>query len=265
MMRDVGAHLCDPNCRAYHRAWGYLRLYGVLPAVGRDHDVLLSTFRAQIRAGRRRVLVSGAADAGILAYLIESFRAEGTSGRIAVIDRCPTPLAANTWYAAQNDWSIDIWCGSIQDYVGSGFDLVVSHNFLNSIAVEDRPAVCASWHNALEPGGQAVLIGDIKPDEGAFGRRFDPDQVKELVDDILRAQAGSDDRDLISPDDLESIVTAFAETRQSYKLRSQSEFIDPIEAAGLRILETEDIDASLPASLASPHNRRICVIAERPG
>lgn len=265
MMADLGTHLCGPSCQDYHRAWGYLRLYGTLPAVGRDHEILLSTLRAEIRDGRRNVLVSGSADAGILAYVLESLRSEDATGRIAVIDRCPTPLAVNSWYAAQIGRPIETWVGSVQDYSGQGFELVVAHNFLNSIAPGDRPDVCRTWYDALRPGGRVAMITQVKAAGVEYGPRFDADKTAVLVDDLLRARKGSRHADLISAEELAAIATAFAHTRYSYRLRQRSDITGPLETAGFRILEYRDYQPSLETSRAEHKRTRLVVIAERPG
>ncbi|NNF23415.1 MAG: class I SAM-dependent methyltransferase [Rhodobacteraceae bacterium] len=264
MMAALGAHLCGPACQDYHRAWGFLRLYGTLPAVGRDHEILLSTLRSEIRGGRRNVLVSGSADAGILAYVLESLRSEDATGRVAVVDRCPTPLAVNTWYAAQIGWPIETWCGSVQDYCGRGFELVVAHNFLNSIAPGDRPSICQSWHDALKPGGRVAMITQIKPAGEECGLRFDANKTALLIDDLLQARKGSKHADLISAEELAVIATSFAEARYSYRLRQRSDITGPLEAAGLRVLEYRDYRPSLETSNAELKRTRLVVIAERP-
>ncbi|MGI9388970.1 MAG: hypothetical protein ACR2O1_02840 [Boseongicola sp.] len=263
MMADIGAQQCGDGCREYHRAWGYLRLFAALPAVGRDHEVLLTTLRAQIQQDRRRILISGAADAGILAYVIEAFRLEGATGKITVVDTCGTPLSINSWYGTRSGWPIETWCGPIQDFDGRGFDVVVSHNFLNSIAPEDRRAVCTAWRGALDEGGRAVFIAQLKPDKPLYGRRFDDKQVSVLVNDYLQARAKSDHRELITSAALEKIVRSFAETRYSHRLQTLEQIAAPLEDSGFRNLEIADIGTSLPISQAVGSTRRVSVVAEK--
>lgn len=264
-LATVGSALCGPNCKAYHRAWGYLRLYGALPAVGRDHAVMLEGLRAEFKRGARDVLISGSADAGILAYVIAAMQAERITGRVAVIDLCPTPLAICTWYGAQVGMPVETWCGYAQDYAGTGFDLVVSHNFLQSIPPPERPAVTRAWHNALRVGGRAFAIANIRPSEPQTGRRFDPDKVALLLKDLEAGRQSSPNKDLISKEDLHALARAYAEARVSHRLRSEAELTDPIEAAGLRVTSFDNVAASLNGSEAAAHKiaHRKRLIAER--
>ena len=86
---------CSDECRSYHAIWGFLRLFGDLPAVTHDHDFLISSLGEAITNGKLRVLVSGTADHGLLAYVISAFEKARRKPDITVVDMCRTSV--NVW------------------------------------------------------------------------------------------------------------------------------------------------------------------------
>ncbi|MEM9343903.1 MAG: class I SAM-dependent methyltransferase [Pseudomonadota bacterium] len=263
-MATLAPRLCSDACRDYHAAWGFFRLYGTLPAVARDHEALSSKLSAEVQAGRTRILVSGAADTGIPAYAIAALDAAGVEGAVTVVDLCPTPLAVSTWYAGQRGRSLSTFCGPVESFRGGSVDIVVSHNFLNSIDPADRTNVARAWHDALVPGGRALIFGQVRPEDAARERRFNDARTVEFLEELRGDHARSPHAPLIDWPELEQLARAFAESRISNRLQSEAAFIDPMEAGGLRVVSLTDHAFTLAGTKALPQRRRICLTVERP-
>jgi SAM-dependent methyltransferase len=263
MLEDAPNH-CDELCRAYHGVWGYLRLFESLPSVGLDHDVLLDRLGGFADAGAGRVLVSGAADCGILAYVIEAFERAGVRGSAHVADFCETPLLACRWYGAERGWPVETTRGDIVDFEGRGFDVVVAHNFLNFFSAEHRVQVAQRWHDALVPGGHVLLITRLKPEAPPVARRFGPERTEALVDDVLAGRERSPYCGAISAGELEALVREYAGRRESRPFRTVDELRAPFDAVGLSIKSVTTHQPATDAVAGDHAGVRTCIVAERP-
>lgn len=260
----AAAH-CEAGCRAYHAAWPLLRLYGVLPAVARDHAALLAELRERAAAGAARVLVAGAADFGILAYLVAAFEEVGRRADVTVVDRCETPLELNRRYGVGHGWAVTTVRDDVRAVGGGDFDLVVAHNFLNFFTAAERVEVVASWRRALRPGGVALVFANLKPAAPAEAPRFGQDGRERLVERMLAAHQTSPHADLIDAAELAARVRAYAEARRSRNLRDRDELAAPFRLAGLRIeriVEGERLAAGVTSDWAGV---RVRLLARRDG
>lgn len=257
-----GVH-CAPLCQAYHGVWGYMRLFGTLPSVGRDHHQLMSELGQAAAEKRQRILVSGAADFGILAYVIAAYEHAGVAAEVTVADYCATPLAINGWYAAARGWDVQTWQGDIRQFPAAGFDLVVAHNFLNFFDPEARVDVAKLWARAMVPGGRAVVFAQIKPGAAPKARRFGAEKTEELVATLLEARATSPDRDRVAADHLANLAREFAERRVSNAMRTEAELTAPLVAAGLNVGPVAYHDAAMGGVVPIETARRCTVRAEK--
>lgn len=251
---------CTDHCRCYHGAWGFLRLYDVRRSVFQDHEFLLDTLEKAARKGLRRVLISGAADFGILSYILEAFASAGVKPYITVVDKCQTPLEINLWYARRMGAEVTVIKSDIHDLDGGIFDLVVAHNFLNFFNSRQRRDLVAKWVQSLSPEGRIISISRLRPEEPEQSRRFVNQGVELLVEKVREAHQGSADRALIDADRLEGLVRGYAAQRLPWNIRSESELEDPFEHAGLLYCMTST-DAELPGGDHSLPRIRIGVVA----
>ncbi len=260
LQRELAEAQCAPGCRAYHAVWGFLRLYGTLPSVARDDAGLRRLLAVEAAMGRRSVLVSGAADPGLLSYVLAAF---ADTTEVCVTDLCPTPLASCHWYAAQLGRTISTASGDIRALDRGGFDLVLAHNFLNFFDANAREQVAARWRASMVPGGRVLVFANIRPGSAPVARRFDAAATEALVADALRDRAASAHADLITAEDLAALVRDFAERRVSNRLRSEEELCAPLEAAGLRVLAIEPLNET-DREFGGGKGRRVCLVGEAP-
>lgn len=169
------------ECRWYHASWPVLRALGAVNSPGSDDDFFLRTIAREFDRGAREVLVSGAADAGVLAR-VGSCLAGRRDVRITVLDRCRTPLEHSLLHARQFGFDIDVVQADILDVATSGrFDLICTHSFLTFFSAADRRRLVARWHELLKPGGCVITAQRVRPGEKEEITRFPAEDTERLA------------------------------------------------------------------------------------
>jgi SAM-dependent methyltransferase len=150
---------CD-FCRNYHALWPYHRIARTVTSAEAGGPDFSSTLAEVFKAGRRSVLIAGAADTGLLAIAARAGAPFGVD--IVVLDRCRTPLELCREFAQR--WSIaaDV---QHQDLTGldisAGFDVVFANSILLFINPERRVDVLSRLRRALRPNGRLVHIFNV--------------------------------------------------------------------------------------------------------
>lgn len=177
------------SCDWYHGTWQYLRLLNMVavpPWYEFYQEALSRVLRQRPRA---QVLISAAADYGMLATLHDAIRATGAEPHIAVYDICRTPLRSCQWYAERHGLSIECVCANLLtcEIPPASFDLIVTDEFLTVIKSADKPLIVKRWRELLKPGGTLVttaMIGGSTTPELRQG-------YAERARHLLEAHAGS--------------------------------------------------------------------------
>ena len=91
------------ECRDYHAVWPYRRLSRMIFGIEASADIA-ETLLKSVTPRNGRILIAGAADAGMLALTAKATK--GLTPSIDVADRCPTPLATCRRYARMHGLSI---------------------------------------------------------------------------------------------------------------------------------------------------------------
>lgn len=158
------------SCDWYHGAWQYLRLLNMVavpPWYEFYNDALSDVLRRRPNAD---VLISAAADYGMLATLHDAIVTAGASPRIVLYDICRTPIRACQWYAERHGLTLEVVCDNLLTcYIPpASFDLIVTDEFLTVIKSEDKPTIVKRWRELLKPGGSlvttAMLGGPTTPE-----------------------------------------------------------------------------------------------------
>jgi SAM-dependent methyltransferase len=149
------------DCGWYHASLPTLRLLGVFDSPGSDDDFLLPAFAREIERGAARVLVSGCADAAMLARLVACLPGD-RKVEIVVLDRCRTPLELCRDYAAQHGLPIELVHSDILDYRAGTFDFICTHSFLSFFDANARDELARVWWQLLRPGGCVVTAQRIR-------------------------------------------------------------------------------------------------------
>ncbi|MDP2084433.1 MAG: class I SAM-dependent methyltransferase [Gemmobacter sp.] len=156
---DHAGELCDPahGCCSYHRGWSMVRLLlkgGALPAGGAFIGAGLA---GAARDGRCRVLLSGSADTGLPALILEVLAAAGLDADLVIADRCATPIEQNRRFARHLGRNFELHRAEVQTLHIEPVDAILSHSLLNFVPAAVRPALVTTWARLLRPGG-IVLI-----------------------------------------------------------------------------------------------------------
>jgi 2-polyprenyl-3-methyl-5-hydroxy-6-metoxy-1,4-benzoquinol methylase len=151
------------SCDWYHGTWQYLRLLNMV-AVPPWYEFYQAALSNVLRhRPKAEVLISAAADFGMLATLHEAIRAAKAEPRIVVYDICRTPLRSCQWYAEKHGFPIECVCANLLtcDIPPASFDLIVTDEFLTVIKASDKPLIVQRWRELLKPGGTLVTTAMI--------------------------------------------------------------------------------------------------------
>jgi hypothetical protein len=156
------AMTCCPHggtCQAYHAVWQYLRIADLARWVRMDGPLYVAPAERMAGAGRlRRVLISATADYSMLAHLAHGARKGGAEPAFDIVDRCPSALQLNEWYAAKMGLRVRTICSDVLRYEGDQpYDLICTHSFLQWLPVEDRPRLFHRWRSQLARHGRVCF------------------------------------------------------------------------------------------------------------
>ena len=175
-------------CGWYHGAWPYLRLFNMVSSPQWHHDfyrnALLDSLLHSQKQGRQnpRVLISGAADYSILAYVLDaidrapsSLQTRGAKSvaapSVEVLDLCQTPLLTCRWYAGMTGHDVQVHEADICDprfarEMAEKFDLITTDAFLTRFSAKESAVVIKRWRQLLAPGGRVITTVNLHTDGG---------------------------------------------------------------------------------------------------
>jgi len=151
-----GDHVSVQGCDWYHGSWQYLRLLNLV-STPTWHSSFYASETASALASGGNALITGTADYSVLAYVLAA--ALTTNAKTAVLDLCPTPLFACSWYARRLGASVDCIQADVfsrpASLLGSA-DLVVTDAFLTRFSSDATEDVLDLWADYAKPGGRLV-------------------------------------------------------------------------------------------------------------
>jgi SAM-dependent methyltransferase len=228
------------SCSWLHGFWPCLRLAG-LAATPDRHAAFYGNALGSLGGSAPRILISGAADHGMLAIVLAAL----PRARIALIDACYTPLHLNYWYAQRLTAEIETQRCSILDYAClQPFDAICTHSFFGQFSGADRPRLLAAWHRLLRPGGKVITAHPLRPSGADEPNRFSPRQAV-LFHQRMSAQAPWLAGVLKTERaEVERLAEAYLRARYGYPVRSADELALLFSDAGFDI---ERLDCKTPA------------------
>jgi hypothetical protein len=179
-------HSLEPdNCDWYHGTWQYLRLLDMV-AVPHWHRQFYNENLGAIlkQKPNANVLISAAADWGMLASLHEAVKIAGASPNIVLYDICRTPLKSAQWYADQHKFSLKTKCANIitSEITEAPFDLIVTDEFLSVLKAEYKPLIAKRWKELLKPGGSVVTVAMLGGETTPELRKGYADRARQLLE-----------------------------------------------------------------------------------
>lgn len=230
----------EKSCSWYHGIWQYLRLLDVIMTIRADAPFLLTEFRRLAQAGHfGRILVAGSADYGMLAHLVAAYRAEGVNPEITVLDRCPTPLQLNSWYAERVGVSIETVQADVFEIMGvKPFDLICTHSFFSYVAPAWRPALTERWARLLRRGGKLLISQIVRPDYPHPDVVFSHQEAAAFRDRVQRKAEGMKEVLGITPQSIGEMAQRFAEHKHGFVVRQEQEILGPVVGTWFRLDHT---------------------------
>jgi hypothetical protein len=242
------------DCAAYHGIWPYIVWFGLATPPQLQKTFYRDALAELLHAGRRRILLSGAADYNLPATAWWACLMAGSVPDLTLIDICETPLNLSVWFAAQAGLPLETARADTLDYRSAQpYDAILAHSFFGNFGPERWPDLIRAWRDLLAPGGRVVLVNRLRP-EATDLIRFTPAQVEDLRWRFLAA-AERRTADLPLPlADIAALIDGFAAHNVVFPLRSRDDFIALFEAAGFTIasLAVDAAVASAPSTAAGP-------------
>ena len=149
------------SCGWYHGTWQYLRLLDMVAVPHWHRDFYNRVLGGILKKNpRANVLISAAADWGMLASLHEAIQIADAKPDIVLYDICKTPLKACQWYADLHKVPLKTRCANIitENIPEAPFDLIVTDEFLSVLKAEYKPLIAKRWNELLKPGGSVVTV-----------------------------------------------------------------------------------------------------------
>jgi len=222
---------CD-GCGWYHGTWQYLRILGAVSPPYLQEEFYREVIEQLARSGDfRRVCISGSADYAMLDLVLGVWNAAGKTPEITVVDRCPTPLFLNRWYAERKAVKIRTICRNMLEYRDiERFDLICTHAFFGNFDPEQRKTVIRNWQGLLRPGGRVVTTNRIRATE-TKRLGFSRQQAADFVAGVRRARQRANGLDL-SEGELAELARAYADNYGSYPVSSAGHIHDLFMSEG---------------------------------
>jgi SAM-dependent methyltransferase len=247
---------CD-SCRNFHALWPYRRVTRMVGAAEAGRSAVETTLADLLGAGRRSVLIAGAADTGQLAMIARA--GAGHDLDIVVIDRCRTPLELCRRFADR--WSLRVETVQ-QDLTALAierrFDIVLAHSLLQFIPAKRRVDFLARVSRSLRPDGRLLLVFNT-------GRRIEgellPEYRKLYSRWVIEAMARMGLPLPAAPDQFQARLDAYAQELESREGAFASpEEVDAYLRAGAFVIRSR---AEIDMTLAEPFQRFVAKLGKR--
>lgn len=254
-----GASGVATNCFAAHSVWPSLRLLGILGSIETRASHYQNALRAlAARTGVLRVLISGAADHAMLAYVIDACRGAGVRCEITVLDLCETPLALNRWHAARASFPVATTRQDIMTFTPPHrFDAICTDSFIGRFPATVWPDLFGKWHALLRPGGSVITVNALRGTDTPDVVTFSEDESRALGKGVLATASAFKNVLAVDPLDLARRAEEYARHHVTYAVRSAEGIRALFEGAGFA-LDTMRIDSpagAAPRDLKGPSIR----------
>jgi SAM-dependent methyltransferase len=222
------------DCGWYHASLPTMRLLGVFDSPGSDDDFLLPAFAREIERGAARVLISGCADAAMLARVAACLPAD-RQVEIVVLDRCRTPLELCRDYAAQHGLTIELVHSDILDYRAGAFDFICTHSFLSFFDAGARDELARVWWRLLRPGGCVVTAQRIRvgATPGLIG--YGEAEALALAEDAAQRASGRVEETSVTTEVARKAAEAWTRNYYAHVIESEQALRSPFIDAGFAL------------------------------
>lgn len=231
----------DESCSWYHGNWQILRLIGVVSTLTHHASLFIEALRPLIARGEcKRVFLSGSADYGLLAVVLDAFSGTGVEPEITVVDRCSTPLRLCRWYARRFGCSIEtVECDLAAFRSDAAYDLICVHSLLSCVPVEFHEKIVSTWYSLLRPGGVLMMANTIYPAIAGTRTHFTPEDILFYRQRVASAAPQcSHPAALPSAEELDQMAENFASRMVASVIGSREQLTGLLETGGFELTET---------------------------
>jgi SAM-dependent methyltransferase len=209
-------------CCDYHRIWSLARLANPIGPnlagwqfLHRQLAILTDTQPSP------RVLISGAADTGLLSLVLAGLKDSHANAQIILVDRCATPVRQNEQLCEKLNADAQFYVADILNFDGEPVDVILAHSFLNFFDPAERGDLFANWARLLNPNGKILLSNRIEQQPGV---KLDPPSCADLESrlNVLKKVANTLE---LNDVDQKSLIDA-AKRCRSKELTSKPAFTD---------------------------------------
>jgi hypothetical protein len=170
----VSDHIDEEDCSWYHSVWQYLRLLDMVSTPTWHAKFYRDEiFDAIVGKKDVKILITGAADYSMLAYVDASMKSARVCGEIGIVDKCPTPLFASRWYANRLNFKISVYDEDLFNFSSvpdGSIDLICTDAFLTRFDKIDAKRILSIWHRLLKDGGRIVTTVRVHSKNSHGGR-----------------------------------------------------------------------------------------------
>jgi ubiquinone/menaquinone biosynthesis C-methylase UbiE len=232
-------HFCEPSCRLYHQNWSITRFIqngNQLP----DHAAyFIEKIQNYHALGHKNLLISGAADTGMLAIVHEALMSNKTGLQnfsITLIDRCPTVIEQNRLYAKSIKLPINLICGDILSTPLHDFDMVMAHSFINFFSEEKKQDLFHAWSSLLTEKGVLLIYNKTQDDpKKLMERRLDPTKIQER---LTAAKQKIEDHGL--PQEILNSISDFYNNEKIREQFTRVSLMEMIKTSRLKIIDHQE-------------------------
>lgn len=253
-MQDCPRDATGSSCTSYHGLWQYLRLMKLGKTLGGHAGQYFQAMAhvsgqwdEQPGTAPRRILISGCADYSMLAHVLHVFQRAGSPIQITVLDRCPTPLKLNGWYAQRAGTSVELVCSDIlQHQPGDGYDLIVTSSFLGYFKPETRPGLFERYADMLRSGGRLIFSNRLRPDPETIQVEFTDAQSEAFATKVTQLSDHLPVTAPLSQADAYKTALAYAANLRTFPVNAAETIQHLAASVGLRWMSGSQVTGGAP-------------------
>jgi ubiquinone/menaquinone biosynthesis C-methylase UbiE len=245
------------GCHNFHALWPYLRIGRISSGVEGGRAALAAAIHESCTRGSREILITGAADTGILCLAAQASKDSAAS--FVVIDVCDTPLELCRRFAKQWNLRVETKVADVTELTFQNrFDIVIAHSLLHYLRSEKRVKMFSRIAAALKPDGKFLQVFNT----GHKIRGATVSEYRDRYPDWVLEQLEARNIDLPEVRSaFRARLAAYAEEREQREgvAETPEEILAMMRSAGFSDISCRDIELNL----AAPYTNFVAKLSKR--
>jgi hypothetical protein len=259
----------EHGCRDYHKAWTTLRYLNTPGELPSESEFFVQKIKQLRSLAEIRILVSGAADTGLTAMVLEALTGVRFRWKLIVVDQCQTVIEQHLRFQKHLGVEFELIESDILNVSCEPVDIVIAHNFSRFLPKQDRLNLFAKWSGLLKENGHILFLSSFSSADSTEDV-FEKATEREIELRIKQLQNKAKLVDWLVPfsDELSETISSFSK-RDSGTLDSVEETKKYFSSLGFVISDLRiiyDPRNSSPQSLKHGKHKRpkILIMARKP-